>query len=382
MGGALLVPTSLALLSVSSSPNKLGRAIGIWSGATSIASAAGPVLGGYLAQHASWRWVFFLNVPLAGAVLFILAWRVPVIAAIGDRHPVDWKGASLTMIGLGGVVFGFLQSSLAAGLVGCVALTVFVLVEWKETSPMLPLSLFKSLDFTGACLLTFFLYGALGGAFYFLPLDLVQVQGYSETGAGLALLPLILLVAGLSTSAGRLLNRFSAKLLLAVGPMLSAVGFAYLGFSGVGGSYWSSYFPAITVLGLGMALTVAPLTTTVMSSVGKDRSGIASGVNNAVARVAGLLTVAIFGLVLAAVFNTLLDHQLDAAGVPQTERSQIDRSKLAGAGLKGPEGVAVKASFAGGLQIVMLLASGLSALGAASSLLLLGRRKEKRPSQP
>jgi len=159
------------------------------------------------------------------------------------------------------------------------------------------------------------------------------------------------------------------------------VGFATLGFSAGRGSYWSSFFPAITVLGFGMALTVAPLTTTVMNSVGKDRSGIASGVNNAVARVAGLVAVAVFGLALATVFDMQLDHQLDRAGVPQARRSRIDRTKLAGAAVAGQEGIAVRASFAGGFKVVMLLASGLTALGAASSLLLIGRGRARLPGR-
>lgn len=367
IGGALLVPTSLALVSTSFSGKDFGPAIGTWSGFTSIAAALGPVLGGVLSQHASWRWVFFINVPVAAAVLLVMAAFVPTRTATHPHVQIDWKGALLTTLGFGGVVYGFLESSLIPAILGCMALAAFVVVERYERAPMLPLSLFRSNDFTGANVLTLFLYGALGGMFFLLPLNLVQVQGYSETAAGAAMLPFIVLMATLSRWSAGLLNRFSPKILLTVGPAISAMGFAMFAIPSVGGSFWTTFLPAILVLGFGMALTVAPLTTVVMQSAGEDRAGIASGVNNAVSRVAGLLAVAVFGFVLRIVFA----QQLDAMHV-----TDVDRTKLAAAAVTGPEGQAVKSAFVAGFRVVMLIASGVTLLGAGSALALVGRRRD------
>ncbi|AIE84879.1 MFS transporter [Fimbriimonas ginsengisoli] len=374
VGGALLVPTSLALVSVSFPREELGNAIGLWSGLTSIAAAAGPVIGGFLAQHFSWRWVFFINVPIAVAVLAIVKWRVPASAPAENRPAIDWSGTVLATLGLGGVVYGFLQSSATAGVAGALALAGFVVVEWRERSPMLPLTLFKSLDFTGTGLLTLFLYGALSGVFFFLPLNLVQVQGYSETAAGAALLPFIVLVGTLSRWSGRLLDRFPARALLTVGPLLASVGFVLFSMPGIGGSYWTTFFPGCLVLGFGMAITVAPLTTTVMNSVGSDRAGIASGVNNALSRVAGLIAIAGFGIVMTWVFNRRLDSD---PSLSAGQRAQIDRSKLAAAAKSGPEANAVKESFVSGFRAVMWVGFGLAVIGAASSALLIGRQKPR-----
>jgi EmrB/QacA subfamily drug resistance transporter len=375
VGGALLVPASLALLGVSFPREQLGRAIGTWSGATSITSAGGPVLGGWLAQHESWRWVFFLNVPLAAAVLVLVWLRVPSAGRVAGRARIDWLGTGLATAGLGCVVFGFLESSLWVGLVGAVVLGAFLWAEWREKSPMLPLSLFKSRDFSGTGLMTLFLYGALSGALFFFPLDLVQVQGYSETAAGAALLPFILIVAGLSRWSGQLLERYEARLLLILGPLIAGLGFGLFALPGIGGSYWSTFLPAVVVLGLGMAVTIAPLTTTVMNSVGQDRAGIASGVNNAASRVAGLITIALFGTVLAGVFNQRLSASLDGLGVSGSLRREVDaqRSKLAAAVVPIGERRVVEESFVAGFRVVMLLAAGLSFAAAGSSAVFIRR---------
>lgn len=389
IGGALLTPGSLALISASFSNETRGRAIGTWSGFTSITAAFGPVLGGWLVEHASWRWVFFLNVPLAIAVLTVTLWRVPESRDVHASKHLDTSGALLATVGLGALVFGLIEwPALGPGsplvilalLAGVGALVGFVLVERRSAEPMMPLDLFRSRTFSGANLLTLLLYAATGALTYFVPFNLIRVQGYSATAAGSAFLPFILLLFLLSRWAGGLVGRYGSKLPLVVGPVIAAVGFALFAVPGIGGSYWTNFFPAIVVLGIGMSIAVAPLTTTVMGAAGQDRAGVASGINNAVARVASLLSIAVLGIIVAAVFNSALDNYLVTLHVAPGVRHLLDaqRANLAGAQVPAsvPEPLrsalqrAIAESFLLGFRITMLICAGLALASAVAAGML------------
>jgi len=383
IGAAFLVPGSLALISASFDEKERGRAIGTWSGSTAITTAIGPVLGGWLIEHLSWRWAFFINVPLAVAVLTIALWRVP--ESRSSRHGrIDWWGALMATVCLGGLVLGFLESAslgwthpLVAGslLAGTFGAAGFLLVEARSTSPMVPLGLFQSRAFSGANLLTLFLYAAVGVFFFLLPLNLIQVQGYSATAAGAAVLPLILLMFLLSRWSGGLVNRYGARLPLIAGPSIAALGFLLFAVPSVGGSYWTTFFPAMVLLGLGMSVSVAPLTTVVMESIDPDRAGTASGINNAVARVAGLLAVAVLGVVMVTEFGAHLNRTLANVAMSASARSELQSNATKLAALKPPAEVgpaaaasiesSVVASFVFGFRLIMWVCAALAIASAA-----------------
>jgi EmrB/QacA subfamily drug resistance transporter len=392
-----LVPGSLAIISATFSQEQRGRAIGTWSAFTSLAMALGPVLGGWLVEHSSWRWAFWVNIPLALVVLGVSWWRVPESrdeAAVGG---LDWWGALLATVGLGGVVLGLMEWPrlgwnhvlvLGSLAVGIVALGAFVVVQARGRTPMMPFDLFNSKNFSGANLLTFFLYAALTATLYFFPFNLIQVQGYSASAAGAALLPFILILTLLSRWSGGLVESYGARLPLTVGPAVAAAGFALLALPGVGGSYWTTFFPAVAVLGLGMAISVAPLTTVVMGSVAEGRAGLASGVNNAVSRVAGLLAVAVMGIFVLTAFNSSLDSRLETLELAPQVQETLDEERARLGGAEVPDGVdsdlqvaleqAIAESFVSGFRLVMWIAAGLTLASVLTAVLLIEGKKPPR----
>jgi EmrB/QacA subfamily drug resistance transporter len=335
IGAAFLVPGSLAIISATFEGAERGRAIGTWSGFSAITTAIGPVTGGWLVEHVSWRAVFFLNVPIAAMVIVLSLRFIDESRDPSRTDRIDWLGAVLTVVGLGAVVFGLLEwPALGPGhplvvgafAIGACALLWLVRVERRTASPMLPLTLFRSRPFTLANLLTLLLYAALGVAMFVVPLNLIQVQRYPATAAGAALLPLPLIMFALSRWSGGLVARVGSRWPLTAGPFVAACGFALYARPGIGGSYWATFFPAVVVLALGMAITVAPLTTTVMSAVDSGHAGAASGVNNAVARIAGLLAIAVFGVLFARTFERRVRDRVDHAALPAAAREELVRA--------------------------------------------------------
>ena len=389
LGAALLIPGSLAIISSSFSENERGRAIGTWSGFSAITTGIGPLLGGWLIEHVSWRAVFFINLPIA---LLIVLISLRHVAESSDKQNtrVDWLGAILAAAGLGALVYGLIESSrlgltdpsvVFVLIAASVLLLVFLFVETRISQPMLPLSLFRVRAFAGTNLLTLLLYAALGGTLFFLPLNLIQVQHYSPTAAGAALLPFILLMFVLSRWSGGLVVAYGARLPLIVGPLITACGYALFIRPGMGGSYWTNFFPPIVVLGLGMAISVAPLTTTVMNSVSQNRAGVASGVNNAVARTAGLLAIAVLGIVMLHVFNDRLDQRIVEMKLPASvsQSLQSQRTKLAAIAIPEDHAPAtqqvirraIEESFVSGFRVVMAIGAVLAIAGGVTAMTLI-----------
>jgi EmrB/QacA subfamily drug resistance transporter len=396
VGGALMVPGSLAILSALFAPERRGRAIGTWSMFSTLTTILGPVLGGWLAGQGLWRVVFFINLPLAAIALFVLATRVPESRNESAPKQLDFMGALLATLGLAGLTYGFIEAP-AAGLSdprilltlggGILALVVFVIVESRSDHPMVPLRLFKSRTFSGTNALTLFLYAALSGALFFVPLNLIQVQGYPEAVAGFTMLPFAILLTIISRWAGGWVDRIGARLPLIIGPAVAGIGFFLFAFPGLTAGpqdYWTSFFPAIFMLGVGMGITVAPLTTAVMGSAPAESSGTASGINNAVARTAGVLAVAILGAVALVSFSSSLDARTAYLDLSDSQGTELhaEASKLADAAPpadlsdEAAAGVetAVKLAFIDAFHLVAVIAAVMAWFSALLAALLVEGR--------
>jgi EmrB/QacA subfamily drug resistance transporter len=396
VGAALLVPNSLAIIGASFEEERRGKAIGTWTSLTSVTLILGPVLGGYFAENVSWRGVFFINVPLAIAVLAITRARVPE-SRDPEARRLDVLGAVLAAVGLGGVVFGLLESSrsdladprvVGALIVGVAALGAFLVVEGRSREPMVPLSLFRSRNFTGANAFTLLLYFALVGTMFFLPFNLIWVQGYSATAAGAAIVPAILVLSLLSRYTGGLTDRYGARLPLVIGPAIAAVGFGLYIVPGVeSGSYWTTYFPAAVVLGIGLSILVPAVTTVALNSVDARYEGLASAINNAFSQTAGLLAVAVLGVIMFVSFSGSLDANLSDANLPPEAKQQLEGQKIQLGAAQAPEGLdaaqrahvelAIDEAFVSGYRVVMLVAVATALASVVSAALLLEGKKPK-----
>ncbi len=396
IGAALLIPCSLAIIGASFPEAERGAAIGTWAGFSAIAAAIGPLMGGWIVDHLAWQAIFLINPFLAVAALWI-AWRhVPESHDPQAPQGIDALGSLLAFGGLGGVTFALIALpdrgvrdipfvvSLAAGLP---LLAAFLWHERRARSPMMPFDLFRSRTFSGINMMTLLLYGALGGAFFLLPFDLIQVHGYSATLAGAVFLPFTVIMGVLSRWSGRLLDRAGARLPLTIGPTITAAGFALLAWSGPATPYWLAFLLPIAIIGFGMAVTVAPLTTTVINAVGEHQTGVASGINNAVASAATLLAIAIFGAVALGAFNRELDRHLQIATLSPNARQTVETARgkfmidpgqtTASAGDRLIADTVVKESLAEGIRASMLLAALLALASAGCAALTIRSRKDE-----
>lgn len=392
VGAALLVPGSLSIISSFFKVEERGKAIGTWAGFSTITAALGPVLGGWLIENISWRWIFFINIPLALIVIAVLFFKVPE-SKDRDYPSLDYYGAAAITIGLGGLIFGLIQSSILGFnnfmviislIVGVVFILLFLVIERRTENPMMPLSLFRSRQFAGSNIITFLIYSALGGALFFIPFDFIQVHKYSATKAGIAFLPFILIMFSLSRPMGMVVDKYGARIPLIAGSILSGTGYLIFSFAGVDGDYWRDFFPAIVVLGFGKALCVAPLSTSVMTSVDEKNVGIASGVNNAVTRTAALLSIAVFGILVLVYFNSRLDMHIEALSLKDyvTEILRDERIKLAAAEL--PHDIDVRMgqhlrgiinhSFLHGFNIILYISAGLCFLSALVAYFMIDKK--------
>ncbi len=390
VGGALLVPGSLAMIKAVLRPEDSNRGIGIWAGLASLTAAAGPLLGGYLVDALSWRSIFFINVPLAIVTLYATARFIPQNRDEEATRSLDWPGAIATVLGLGGLTYALIEGPdvgwsnlrvLVAIIVGVIGVLAFPLREARASHPMVPMNTWRSRNFTGANLATIGVYFALSGALLFVVLRLQQVDGYSPLKAGAALLPISLCLLILSPRMGSLTNRFGSRPFMVVGPILVAAGFLLLVPAGTRTEYVLAYLPGVLLIGLGMSIFVTPLTTTVMASVPEHLVGVASGVSNTLTRVASLLAVAVLGLVIVARFGAAISESTSHLPIAASAKAALiaHGDRLANdpvpSGLSSSQAAQVKSAiddaFIDGYRWAMAICALLCLLSAGISALII-----------
>ena len=394
IGAAMLIPNSLAIIGATFNDNERGRAIGTWAGFAALSAAAGPLLGGWLVDHASWRAAFAISPVIAVAAFWIAVRHVPETRDPGAGVRLDIRGALLALLGLGGLSSGLIvlpslgwQSGTVFGLIGfgLLLLIAFVREESRSPAPMMPLALFRSRAFSGVNILTLLLYAALSGAFFLLPFDLIYVHGYSATLTGAVFLPFTLLVGILSRLFGGLYDRFGARLPLIAGPAIAGIGYGVLAWSPFGDTLWSGFLVPMAIAGLGMAISVAPLTTVVLNSVSNQRAGVASGINNAVAQTANLMAVAVFGAVALTGFNHELDRKAAVLDTPPAviaavKNARGDFAAAPPASITDPQvrrvaELAITDALGSGIRTALSLAAFLALAGALVSALTIAPSK-------
>jgi EmrB/QacA subfamily drug resistance transporter len=389
VGGALLVPGSLAIISAVIPSERRGKAFGTWSTFTMLTTIIGPAFGGWLAGLGLWRVIFFINIPFT---VFVIATLIKVPENRNESaKKLDITGAILATLGLAGITYGFLEASdkgfehviiqlsLFAGIISIVA---FIFVEMKSAHPMIPLKLFKSKAFSGINAMTLFLYAALSASLFFLPLNLIQVQDYPEEIAGLTLLPFAILVSGLSRFTGNFSDKYGPRIPLIVGPLFAGLGLLLLTFPGLTEGpkdFWITFFPGIVMLGIGMGIVVAPLTATVMAAVPEKNSGIASGVNNTMARTAGLLAVTVLGAIILITFRTALTLNVNDFNISDDKKTELINSAGDLAETKPPRNLTIeevrqvkkiiKTSFIQSFDFIIYISVALTLLGSFISMM-------------
>jgi EmrB/QacA subfamily drug resistance transporter len=403
IGGALMIPGSLSLISSSINEKERGKAIGTWSAVTTLVTIGGPVLGGALGDAGLWRWIFFINVPIGLAALFIL-WRSVKESREAESDPaLDFPGVVTIALGLAALTFGFLRipaigfnnwqtyGSLGAGLL---LLTAFIFIENKSRHPMMPLHLFANPTFSGVNLVTFFLYAGLGAGMLYLSLNLVQIQGYSQLQSGLTFLPFTVLMISVARFAGGLADRHGPRLFLIAGPAVAGAGLLLLSFvkqTKGPSDYWTTFFPGILIFGLGISFTVAPLTAAVMGAVSDHFSGTASGINNAMTRIANVFANAIFGALAVLFFSGALQEPLKSIPLTTKEKSAVmaEAANLGNAKVPAQvpaaDRVVIEKSYHEGFidayAKIMRLSAGLGFLGALMSVFFIKNSAVKRSAK-
>ncbi len=388
IGGALMVPGSLAIISSVIPASRRGKAYGTWSTFSALTTSAGPVLGGWLAGMGLWRVIFYINLPLALFTILALIAKVPE-SKDESAGKLDVPGAILATIGLTGITYGFLEASdsgfTSARVIisissSVLSLIIFLLIEMRSSHPLMPLNLYKSKTFSGVNLLTLLMYTALNVGLFFLPINLVQIQGYPEVYAGLAILPFAILISAVSRFSGIFADKFGARKPLIAGPLVAGIGIFLLSLPGVTNgpsAYWGTFFPGILILGVGMGIVVAPLTAAVMSSVPSGNTGIASGINNTMARIAGLVAIAVLGSFIIISFRNNLEYRTADMNLTSNQHTELINNSKDLAETKPPRGLTgseaehinadIKYSFVSAFDLILYISAILALLSAVTA---------------